>query len=448
MSNRLPHSAWKLLRLNQGLKHCRTFLSAAYRCEEAWNNRLKTPLLANINSSDYVYELDRKYKHEGKVSAIDVDLFVNSLKPTNAKSINQDLEEIVQRLRRSPETIHTLPSTSHAVLRMLLDARRTKLILKLLSNPLTFGIFPDHYMSNLLMDTFIEEKNYTAAAHVASTLMMQEDFGPPLTQALVIASCYLYTTSTENLPWEDYTVKIEEPEEELKIRVPYLRNPYFDDHFDLRNPNHIVGKTLAWGAPLIGGEIGTNCEILGWALYNKWNCLEGALQRCAANRSTVAKSVITAVKDQLNSSEEIEGQEKILSLVNQLESGGTCVTEVNLRSVIENHVLNEVSKAEADFIKVQEDVYSAWEKMRNDEVDKQLYAYKRKQVLEEIERKKKELKAKEDIFTFFEKKDELEMLLDRKPVVQERDRTHFFPHKIKKARKVDEDYIPPEVIRR
>ncbi|XP_066973114.1 small ribosomal subunit protein mS27 [Macrobrachium rosenbergii] len=446
MAVRLRNNVCKLRKFV--LPNFRTFLSAAYRCEDAWSNRLKCPLVAGINSSDYIYDLDRKFKNEGKISAIDVDLLVNKLEPTEAKNINQDLEEVVQRLRRSPETIHTLPSTSHAVLRMLLDSRRTKLMLKLLSNPLEFGVFPDHYMSNLLMDTFIEEKNYTAAARVASVLMLQEDFGPPLTQALAMASCYLYATSTENLPWEDYTVKIEEPEEELKIRIPYLRNPYFDDHFDLKEPNHIVGKTLAWGAPLIGGEIGTNCEILGWALYNKWSDLEAALQRCTANSSPVAASVITSVKELVTSSDDSENQEKIMSLVTRLESSGTCIKEVNLKSVIEDHVKNVAAKAEADDIKVQEGLYATWEKMRQEEVEKQLEEYRRKQLLEEIERKKNELKTKEELFTFFENQDRLEMLLDRKPVVREKDRTHFFPHKIKKPKKVDEDYIPPEVIRR
>ncbi|XP_064097369.1 uncharacterized protein LOC135208780 [Macrobrachium nipponense] len=128
---------------------------------------------------------------------------------------------------------------------------------------------------------------------------------------------------------------------------------------------------------------------------------------------------------------------------------GTCVKEeVNLKSVIEDHVKDVAAKAEADDIKVQESLYSTWERMRQEEVEKQLEEYRRKQLLEEIERKKNQLKSKEELFTFFENQDRLEMLLDRKPVVREKDRTHFFPHKIKKPKVVDEDYIPPEVVRR
>lgn len=58
-----------------------------------------------------------------------------------------------------------------------------------------------------------------AAARVATYLMLQEDFGGPLTQALVLASCYRYITSEDKQPWEDYTPKVEEPKEEVRVQV-------------------------------------------------------------------------------------------------------------------------------------------------------------------------------------------------------------------------------------
>lgn len=80
---------------------------------------------------------------------------------------------------------------------------------------------------------------------------------------------------------------------QVKIRIPYLRNPYFDDHFDLKDPNHIVGKTLAWVSPLISGVVGISCQILGWALYNKWAELEAALNRASKGTEPVAASVVS-----------------------------------------------------------------------------------------------------------------------------------------------------------
>lgn len=80
---------------------------------------------------------------------------------------------------------------------------------------------------------------------------------------------------------------------QVKIRVKFLRNPYFDDHFDLTDPNHIVGKTLAWASPLVGGLVGRNCEVLGWALYNKWQELEAALDRLRRGKEHIAVSVVS-----------------------------------------------------------------------------------------------------------------------------------------------------------
>jgi hypothetical protein len=33
-----------------------------------------------------------------------------------------------------------------------------------------------------------------------------------------------------------------------KLLVGFLRNPYFDDHFDIKNFKHLVGKTIYFSA--------------------------------------------------------------------------------------------------------------------------------------------------------------------------------------------------------
>ncbi|KAK7067030.1 hypothetical protein SK128_023255, partial [Halocaridina rubra] len=423
----------------------RTFLSAAYRCDEAWNLRLQNPLLSNLNAGDYTFDLERKYKQEGTVSAIDVDLFVNSLEGDYARDFTQDLDELMNRLRRSPETIRTLPSTPYAALRILLDTRRTKLLLKFLTNPLEYGVFPNYHIANLMMDTYLEDKNYTAAARVASVQMLQEDFGPPLTQTLTILSCYAYYKSEENLPWEEYSMELPEPEEEVKVRIQFKRNPYFDDHFDLKDPYLIVGKTLAWGSPLLGGEIGLNCEILGWALYKKWKELSAALTRAIDSDLSLASSVVTSVKDSLASCETSNLHATIMSHIIQIEATNSKVMDMNIESLLQDLVKREAANAEANDIKAQKEVFTEWEKKREEDVKKQLQDYRKRQLLAEIEEKKQALKAKEEVIFFFDNKDKLEMLLDRKPKPKEIPRRFFFPFKKKQHKKADEDYIPPEV---
>ena len=62
---------------------------------------------------------------------------------------------------------------------------------------------------------------------------------------------YVNTDSFKNMNEEDSNwepIKTEippEPEDDIKIRVWFDDNNYFDDHFDLTKREHLVGKTLA-----------------------------------------------------------------------------------------------------------------------------------------------------------------------------------------------------------
>ncbi|KAG7159084.1 putative Mitochondrial 28S ribosomal protein S27-containing protein [Homarus americanus] len=360
----------------------RTFLSASYRCEEAWNKRLQLPLIAAIKPSEYFYELDLKYKQEGKVSAIDVDLFVNKIEKSEAVGFEDEIEDLIHRLRRSPETVRTLPSTPHAVLRVLCGSSGIN------------SHAPGRFW--LLVDP---------GTDIGFLLFLRHLGGEPT----------------------------------VKIRVKFLRNPYFDDHFDLKDPNHIVGKTLAWLSPLIGGSVGISCEILGWALYNKWKELDTALDSANKGTDSVAASVLTRVKNFLETCDDLEIKERITSGILRLEASGDKVAELDLGSCINEMVQKAATEAESSDIKAQEDTYLSWEKIRENEFQVQLDEYKKRQLLAEIERKKKDLAEREEVIFFFDNKEKLEMYYPKKLSLR-------YPKK--KPRKVDEGYIPPEVIQR
>ncbi|XP_050723142.1 uncharacterized protein LOC127001934 [Eriocheir sinensis] len=434
-----------LFRPQTRLQKSRHFLSASYRCDEVWTKRLENPLVSSINPVEFYYDLDQKYKHEGKVSAIDVDLFLNRIDDPKVDGLAEEVEELMHRLRRSPETIHTLESTHYAVVRALLDGGHTPTLLQLLTDPMAYGLFPDHITCNLVMHTFLSRQEYTAAARVASYLMLQEDFGPPLTQALVLASCYRYVTSEDKQPWEDYTPKVEEPKEEVKIRVKYLRNPYFDDHFDLTDPNHIVGKTLAWASPLVGGLVGRNCEALGWALYNKWEELEAALDKLRAGKEHIAASVASQVKSLVEGVEDVAVRERLLSAVARVEVAESEAGDQDLEAAITKLAEDAAKEAEPLDIKTQIENFRRWEEQREDEYQRQVDAYRKKQLMEEIEDKKKTLAEKEEVIFFFDNKEKLEMLLPtKKKKYYPKKKSIAFPKK-KKPREADETYIPPEV---
>jgi len=436
-------SILKFPRCGRYLQPSRTVLSAAYACEDVWSQRLQSTLLQKISTKDYVYDLDRKFKLEGKISAIDVDLLVNNLTPQNTMSLIEEVEQLMRRLRRSPETLHTLPSTPHAVIRALFETGQVEELLKMLSNPLTYGIFLENFTANLLLDNFIVNKNYVAGAMVASLLMLQEDFGSKLTRSLAVTASYNWAMVDHNQTWPDYTIKKEEPVEEVKVRVPYLRLPYFDDHFDLTVPEHIVGKTLAWGAAReLEGSIGVSCELLGWALYQKWNQVCDLISNI---KEPVAISVLNKVKELAVESKDEESEEEKISRESALAQLGQIATvELDLSSELLKLIEVSAKLTEDSDIKEQNQIYSNWEEKRQMEVDRQLQLYEKQRFITEIEDKKKDLKEREEVIFFFDNQDKLEMMLpDRKKKYYPKKNSLKFGKKTPK--KVDEGYIPPTV---
>ena len=62
----------------------------------------------------------------------------------------------------------------------------------------------------------------------------------------------------------------------------YLRNEWNDGHFDLREWWQLCGKTLAWLGGSARAELGArSCELLGWALWRRWDELGRCCDRLA-----------------------------------------------------------------------------------------------------------------------------------------------------------------------
>jgi len=242
----------------------RMFLSEAYRCEDAWNRRLESPLLQKIDPVTMFIELEQRYINVGKASAVDIDIFVNSI--VDSSYINEMLK-ILYNFRQSPETTNILDSTHHAVIRYMLRHDYIQELHDVLNDRLNYGIFPDNFDSNLLMDHFIKKQDYASAAKIAILTMLQEDTAHPITNALCVYACHKYLENPD--VWKKPEIPIDTSKEE-KVRVAYIRNPYFDDHFDLTDPRDLVGKTLSFLGKYREDALGRTCQLRGLILYNKY----------------------------------------------------------------------------------------------------------------------------------------------------------------------------------
>lgn len=247
----------------------RTFLSESFKLEEVWNERLASPILKKINVNDMFYELDHQFQHYANASALDIDLFVNAV---NDDLNFDEIEDVVYKLRLSPEAVNILPSTSHALIRHYLKFNKIDDLLRVLDDRLNYGIFSDDYCTLLLMDTFIKNNNFRDAAKVSAIHMLQEDVKNPLINFMSLFSCHKYLENP--VVWSEKEEAVQEEEdddEEMKVRVRYIRNPYFDDHFDLVDPNHLIGKTFQLIGSQMEDPIGKTHQLLGFILHEKYD---------------------------------------------------------------------------------------------------------------------------------------------------------------------------------
>lgn len=400
-------------------KSSRTFLSQAYYCNEVWEHRLRNPILAKVNVNELYQDLDQRFYKTHQISPVDVDIFVNSVKE---ESYVDEVVDIIHKLRLSASTCNTLDSTSHAVIRFLLNLKKYDELLKLINDRLNYGIFLDYYTSNLLMDTFYKAQDFVSGAQVATQLMLQEEYQHPLSVNFALLHCYKYLTNPVDWPQQQGA---EEPEEEVKVRVKYLRNSYFDDHFDLTDHKKLIGKTLWMFTRDYDNILYNSLHLLGLGLHDKMEELNTTIKQFQRNNKKIYGDILNLLpEDHLIKK---EGN-------NLIESG-------NIEEELIKNVKDVERKLAEKDISLQCKIYSNWEQQRKEEVEKQLQKLLVQEKLLNIENIKKDLKNQETKLWFFDNRESIDLsIINQKTLHPKKE----FGKK-KSPKKIDEGYIPPEV---
>lgn len=333
------------------LHRTRSFLTDAYRCDDVWQERLNCSLLKKVEPESLYYKLTSILENESKqISAIDLDIFANALTDNNYL---EELEDLIHRFRLSAQTGTLLPSTHHAFIRLFLASGNVNDLIRILNDRLNYGIFPDYYLSNLLMDTFLKENNFRNAAVIASNQMLQEELDNDITRAMGLYSCLKYITNPSD--WEEKKEESQEKnneeedeEEDKRVRVDFIRNPYFDDHFDITDGDHIVGKTMLAISKTDCSILGNSFKAIGLAYYNRWNDLDSYLEKYegAVYSETVELAVAAIDKRAPENTKNLKDAFSKLKIENR-----------SLSEESKNAVNEAVNKNEEKEIQLQKEVY-------------------------------------------------------------------------------------------
>lgn len=424
----------------------RSFLSEAYRCEEAWNRRLESPLLQKIEPMTMFAELDQKYGSVGKVSAVDVDIFVNSV---NDNTYVEEVMKILHNLRQSTETTNILDSTHHATIRYFLQHNFIQELHEILSDRLNYGIFPNYFDYNMLMDHFLKKRDYASAAKIASLVMLQEDAGHPITNALCIYACHMYLENPDD--WKKPEIPQDTSKEEIKIRVGYIRNPYFDDHFDLTDPRDLVGKTLSFQGKHRMDALGRTCQLRGLILYKKY---DDVLKLIKEWSETIQDKIVYEEVFELISKDNSNLQDQDIEKFKLVDDSLFLLKKKqnlkeNLIETMQNLIRAVVKEKAEEDISKQCQIYSNWEQTRASILQMQIKAIEKERRIVNIENMKKQLKEREQLLTFFDNEEEIELQIEKieekERKADERVRRMYKSQKKLKDLVTVESYVPPDV---
>lgn len=396
----------------------RSLVSPAFHCEAAWASRLDTGEARVIFSrihpmAELFVELDRKFTNQMGVADLDIDIFANA---AESESELEQLEELLFKLRRTPHTVHTGPSTCHAAVRAMVGkgAGQEQLghLIRMLEDRTNYGLFLDSYTAVLLLDKLLEEGRLAMGARVASQLMLQEDQDLPANTLGNLAS-WRYFLQRETVPWfgedEKEQEEVDDPEDVIRIRVkegpPHfgmVPNNHHDDHFDIREPVNILGKTL-WYLNKSGDDpVSRSLTLLGLVL---WGREEEALQLPCDHLVEEVREQILVVSD----------TDSMVAKLNAADTVSVDVDEELLKRCKE--VLVE---QEAAMVVRQEVLYKEWNQTRDDRLTAHVDKQRRQGKMEGIVQKKEELSREEQKLFFFDNKFQLDQEKEEKVLAWKR----------------------------
>ncbi|KAL3997867.1 Mitochondrial 28S ribosomal protein S27 family protein [Acanthocheilonema viteae] len=398
----------------------RHLLSKKFVLNEEWHSRHHALSELGIEGSyEWITAVQKKFVSAGMASAVDVDAAVCIAEEEDQLD---DVLKIVYKLRHIEMTGRMLPSTEYALIRLLLKHHKTDILLAILADPINYGIFLNEHSACLVIDNFLEAGKIPDASRVASYVMLQEMFQSALLNWLCIYSSLKWIELPaeqrvfEELPSLDYIAAREsdsgsiEDEDEITFKFPYLKNEYNDMHFDLSDPDQLVGKNLLWFSRCISlsEEEARNIRLIGSIFFGNYVLAKQLLQATDIFSSTVAicqsklEQLIVKTNDVKESKDENPSEnavEELKGIIDKIERKNM---DEKLSDIIMKHLKAVQNKEEKNLIEIQRNTFLNWKQNRADLIKAQVEQLDLKLRLKEICEERQKLWDRWEMLNFFE----------------------------------------------
>lgn len=412
-------------------------MSKSFGCEQEWQERSSSSVLSSLDSGDFFRNLKKASDEKSFISSLDIDILGNKMSQMDESSYDL-IEQIIYNHRHTPESRHSLPSSSHALIRSLLQAGQLSRLLKMLKDKIHYGVFLDDYTAVLLLDHFIDANRIEEALQVVIDLMLQEELHHPIIQALAYLAIHHHLSPQPTITLAP--VPTIDPKLDVVYRkVPYIQNPYYDHHFDLFHDQLKIGKALVALTKARVDVVSRGYHVLGLIMLQNF---EKALE--VLGHHVVAGGVLCQKHlDQMGSAlESLETREEwgqvkpghkrllhcvpsftpqhkqaFLQLFNEMKEkleGEGRVVEVDVEGYF-GGLVTEARKQEAGMLEEQKKVYKEWIERRETIMEEQIESLKWSQQKTQIADKILELKESEERLRYYEQRVHMSLEMSRQP---------------------------------